>query len=150
MSVQIFPESVETSECTICYDLNVELVPVCNNKHNICKNCVNRIKNKKCPFCRTEIEADVIDVVDVVDVIESQPQEEQMRPRNTTQQESECSRAVLIIQFLTVLTLFLILILNFDTFNQTEKALFVVVLSLMICGIYVSFYLKFRFIPLFL
>lgn len=49
--MSIHPELTETFECVICYESNVELVSICTNKHNLCKTCVTRIK-EKCPFCR--------------------------------------------------------------------------------------------------
>lgn len=49
------PNQNET--CGICYDkiLTGKVVKTLDCKHKICKECYNRLKTKKCPYCRKEI-----------------------------------------------------------------------------------------------
>ena len=133
MSIQIFPESVETFECTICYESYVELIPVCNNKHNICKNCVNRLKNKKCPFCRTDIDYDVD--------VESQEEQREQRestniervvPEYLQNQTNSCDCISQFTLFLSIVTLIIVFVMNYDTFTQSVKIMFVVLILLLL------------------
>jgi len=39
-------------ECPICYFCFTEKVFVCSNGHSICSSCYSKLKTKKCPSCR--------------------------------------------------------------------------------------------------
>lgn len=148
MSIQIFPESVETLECVICYDSRVELNEVCHNKHKLCKNCITRIKNKKCPFCRTNI-------VYVVGDIESLEQEQQQQsnddryievvvPEYIQQQTRSCICITKMIQVVSLITIFIIFVVNYDTYSQTEIALFIIIIMLFSFSLFFSIYYRIR------
>jgi len=51
--LSLFPTKFEKpKECEVCYMNNVELLKC---KHWCCRECINKLTDKKCPFCRQSI-----------------------------------------------------------------------------------------------
>ena len=43
-------------ECKICYEKEKNIVILSKCKHQLCFECIQKLKKKKCPFCRRKLD----------------------------------------------------------------------------------------------
>jgi hypothetical protein len=137
MTMSIHPETIETSECVICYESHVELISICHNNHNLCKNCFVRIKNNTCPFCRQQtiheqnISTDVdVELGDVVTLEQTTRNIE-----NAVQHQTQtCSFIVPCTYLCAIAFLSYLFVTNVKHFGPAEQVIFfILILMLTTC-----------------
>jgi hypothetical protein len=128
---------VPLNECNICYEPSVELLSICNNKHCICRNCVNNLKKRECPFCRikitllTELEEHIEEHIDLElqqipeNVITPTPTPPQQR------REYTCDFCIPFVYFISLCFFVYLTISMSDTMSVGVKVVFTFILFIL-------------------
>jgi hypothetical protein len=52
--------SSKKEECCICYEININKKELMECKHGVCKDCLKKLQDNRCPICRQEMKGKLI------------------------------------------------------------------------------------------
>jgi hypothetical protein len=53
-------DNCKMEDCSICYETNVNENEMLNCKHYVCKECISKLRDDRCPMCRQKLSGKLI------------------------------------------------------------------------------------------